>query len=325
MIGSEVDPVTNPKLEISGSRQFNAWLAQQGVSLAFTTYQTGKLFFIGLQADGRLSVFERTFNRAMGLWASPDTLYMSSLYQLWRFENALDRNQGQDGYDRLYVPQMGYTTGDIDVHDIAVDSNGRIVFVNTLFNLNGLAMEGDRPRYVTAVSQTDIVDGWRDRRHNGGCVIDVLSDEVILTGLAMPHSPRLYQDNLWLLNSGVGDFGYVDRERGVFEPITFCPGYMRGLAFSGDFAVVGLSKPRHNKTFSGLPLDDNLRAKDAEARCGLLVIDLRTGDIVHWLRLDGMVEELYDVVVLPGVQRPMALGFKTDEIRRVITIGSTPN
>jgi uncharacterized protein (TIGR03032 family) len=106
MIGSEVDPVTNPKLEISGSRQFNAWLAQQGVSLAFTTYQTGKLFFIGLQADGRLSVFERTFNRAMGLWASPDTLYMSSLYQLWRFENALDRNQGQDGYDRLYVPQM---------------------------------------------------------------------------------------------------------------------------------------------------------------------------------------------------------------------------
>jgi hypothetical protein len=38
-----------------------------------------------------------------------------------------------------------------------------------------------------------------------------------------------------------------------------------------------------------------------------------------------MVEELYDVVVLPGVQRPMALGFKTDEIRRVITIGSTPN
>lgn len=354
MIGSEVDPVTNPKLEISGSRQFNAWLAQQGVSLAFTTYQTGKLFFIGLQPDGRLSVFERTFNRAMGLWASPDTLYMSSLYQLWRFENALDRNQVQDGYDRLYVPQMGYTTGDIDVHDIAVDSNGRIVFVNTLFNclatvsdrysfvplwkppfisklaaedrchLNGLAMEGDRPRYVTAVSQTDVVDGWRDRRHNGGCVIDVLSDEVILTGLAMPHSPRLYQDKLWLLNSGVGDFGYVDRERGVFEPITFCPGYMRGLAFSGDFAVVGLSKPRHNKTFSGLPLDDNLRAKDAEARCGLLVIDLRTGDIVHWLRLDGMVEELYDVVVLPGVQRPMALGFKTDEIRRVITIGSTP-
>ncbi len=353
MIGSEVDSTTPPTLEITSSRQFNAWLAQQGVSLAFTTYQTGKLFLIGLQSDGRLSVFERTFNRAMGLWASSDSLYMSSLYQLWRFENALDHSQVQNGYDRLYVPQIGYTTGDIDVHDIALDSNGRVVFVNTLFNclatvsdrysfiplwkppfisklaaedrchLNGLAMEDGHPHYVTAVSQTDIVDGWRDRRKNGGCIIDVVSDEVILKGLSMPHSPRLYQGKLWLLNSGVGDFGYVDRERGVFEPITFCPGYMRGLAFINDFAVIGLSKPRHNKTFSGLPLDDNLRAKDAEARCGLQVIDLRTGDIVHWLRLDGIVEELYDVVVLPGVHRPMALGFKTDEIRRIITIGST--
>jgi uncharacterized protein (TIGR03032 family) len=183
-------------------------------------------------------------------------------------------------------------------------------------------MEDGHPRYVTAVSQTDIVDGWRDRRHNGGCVIDVQTDTVILSGLAMPHSPRLYQGKLWLLNSGVGDFGYVDRERGVFKPVTFCPGYMRGLTFSGDFAVVGLSKPRHNKTFSGLPLDDNLRAKDAEARCGLQVIDLRTGDIVHWLRIEGIVQELYDVAVLPGVHRPMALGFKTDEIRRILTIGS---
>ena len=122
-----------------------------------------------------------------------------------------------------------------------------------------------------------------------------------------------------------GDFGYVDRERAVFESVTFCPGYIRGLAFSGDFAVVGLSKPRQNKTFSGLPLDDNLRARNAEARCGLQVIDLRTGDIVHWLRIEGIVHELYDVAVLPGVHRPMALGFKTDEIRRVLTIGSTPN
>ena len=137
----------------------------------------------------------------------------------------------------------------------------------------------------------------------------------------MPHSPRLYRDKLWLLNSGVGDFGYVDRERGAFEPVTFCPGYLRGLAFSGDFAVVGLSKPRNNKTFSGLPLDEKLRAVDAEARSGLQVIDLRTGDIVHWLRIEGMVEELYDVVVLPGVRRPMSLGFKTDEIHRILTLG----
>jgi hypothetical protein len=51
------------------------------------------------------------------------------------------------------------------------------------------------------------------------------------------------------------------------------------------------------------------------------VIDLRTGDVVHWIRMEGVVTELYDVVSLPSVIRPQALGFKTDEIRRVLRVG----
>jgi len=342
---------SEPKLEITGSRQFTAWLAEQRISLAFTIYQTGKLFLIGLRPDGRLSVFERTFNRCMGLWADGQTLWMSSLYQLWRFENALAPGQQANGYDRLYVPQMGYTTGDLDLHDLVVDAQGRVVFVNTLFgclathseresfvplwqppflsklaaedrcHLNGLAIDHGKPRYVTAVSQSDVPDGWRDRRDDGGCVIDVTSNEIVCTGLSMPHSPRVYRDKLYLLDSGTGFLGTVDLDKNTFEPITFCPGYMRGLAFVGDYAIVGLSKPRENKTFSGLKLDENLTKRDAEARCGLYVIDLRTGDIVHWLRIEGIVSELYDVVCLPSVTRPMALGFKSDEIRRMISVG----
>ncbi len=341
----------DPKLELMGSRQFSAWMAEQRASLAFTTYQTGKLFMIGLQPDGRLSIFERTFNRCMGLWASQQTLFMSSLYQLWRFENALAEGQLHNGYDRLYVPQVGYTTGDLDIHDVAVDENGQIIFVNTLFgclatvdhrhsfvplwrppfisrlaaedrcHLNGLAMVEGRPKYVTAVSQTDVADGWRDRRRDGGCVIDVDSNKVVVEGLSMPHSPRWYKGRLWLLDSGTGYFGALDSKKNTFERIAFCPGYIRGLAFAGDYAVVGLLKPRENKTFTGLELDDNLTEKGVEARCALQVIDLCSGDVVHWLRIDGIVEELYDVVTLSGVVRPMALGFKTDEIRRVITVG----
>lgn len=343
---------STPSLEITSSRQFSAWLAEQKSSLAFTTYQVGKVFFIGLQPTGKLSVFERNFDRCMGLWADGSRLYLSSLYQLWRFENALEPGQLHNGYDCMYVPQVGYVTGDLDVHDLVVDVSDKVIFVNTLFNclatvsekysfiplwqppfisklaaedrchLNGLAMREGKPSYVTVVSQSDVVDGWRDRRQDGGCLIDINSNEVLLRGLTMPHSPRWYQGKLWLLNSGAGYFGYADLERGVFEPVTFCPGYLRGCAFVGNFAIVGTSKARGNKTFSGLALDENLRSRDAEPRCGLLVIDLRTGDIVHWLRIEGIVEELYDVVVLPGVQRPMAVGLKTDEIRRIVTIGS---
>lgn len=101
---------------------------------------------------------------------------------------------------------------------------------------------------------------------NGGCVIDVVSNEIVVSGLSMPHSPRLDRNQLWLLNSGTGYFGTVDVKSGTFTPITFCPGYLRGLAFWSDYAVVGLSKIRGNKTFSGLALDENLAALDVESR-----------------------------------------------------------
>jgi uncharacterized protein (TIGR03032 family) len=108
-------------------------------------------------------------------------------------------------------------------------------------------------------------------------------------------------------------------EKGKFEPVTFCPGYLRGLTFWGDYAIVGLSKPRE-RTFSGLELDERLVAKDTEPRCGLMVINLKSGDIAEWLRLEGKITELYDVQVLPEVKQPMALGFQTDEISRIITL-----
>jgi uncharacterized protein (TIGR03032 family) len=358
-----------PWLQVQGSRHFLDWLAELRVSLAFTTYQTGKLFFVGSKQDGGLAVFERTFNHAMGLWASADarTLWLSSKFQLWRFEQAPAAVvpyrpapvEGDDagipawverGYDVAYVPRVGYTTGDVDVHDVAVDADGRVIFVVTLFgclatlserasfqplwrppfvsalvpedrcHLNGLAIREGRPAFVTAVADCDVADGWRDRRQDGGCVVDVASGEIVARGLSMPHSPRWYRDRLWLVNSGTGEFGFVDLVSGRFEPIAFCPGYLRGLAFVGDYAVVTLSKPRH-VTFHGLPLDDELQKRGAEPQCALQVIDLRNGTVAHWLRLDGsLVTELYDVVVLPGVRQPMALGFKTNEIERVLLV-----
>src|SRR5438093_806380 len=137
---------SEPWLEVTCSRRFTEWMAGQGVSLACTTYQTGKLFLLGRQPGGQLAVFERTFNRCMGLWADGQTLWMNSLYQLWRFENLLPPGQFHQGHDRLYVPMVGHTTGDLDVHDIAVEASGRVVFVNTKFGC--LATLGDRASFT---------------------------------------------------------------------------------------------------------------------------------------------------------------------------------
>ena len=230
------DVKTEHWVEVTGSPQLSSWLAEQRVSLAFTTYQTGKLFLLGRHPEGRLAVFERTFNRAMGLWADGQTIWLSTLYQLWRLENLLQPGELYQGHDRLYVPKMASTTGDVDIHDVAVDSTGQPVFVATGFgciatiaerasftplwrppflsklaaedrcHLNGVALAEDRPRYATAVSTSDVVDGWRDRRRDGGVVLEIPEGRVIASGLSMPHSPRLYRGRLWLHNSGTGHF-----------------------------------------------------------------------------------------------------------------------
>ncbi len=343
--------MTQNKLEFNGSRQFCSWLIEHNISLSFSTYQAGKLFFIGMQDEVKMSVFERTFARCMGIGLDPKTmsLWVANLYQLWRFENALKPGQSHQGFDRVYVPQVGYTTGDVDAHDVAIDDEG-VIFVNTLFSclarpsdqysfepiwqpphisklaaedrchLNGLATKDGQAAYVTCVSQTDVNEGWREHRQKGGVVIDVQKNDVVADGLSMPHSPRWYNGKLWVLNSGEGEFGYIDLTSGRFEPVAFCPGYLRGMSFHGDYAVVGLSKPRGNKTFEGLKLHEKLEDKKVQPRCALQVINLTTGDVVHELRIEGVVEELYDVCVLPGTRRPMAIGFMNEEIRRVLSL-----
>lgn len=339
-----------PKLELDASRNFIRWLQEQRVSLAFTTYQAGKLFLIGLNAEGKLSVFERTFERAMGLCARGRSLYLATLYQIWRFENMLESGQHYQGYDALYVPQMSCVTGDVDVHDLVVDSQEQVYFANTLFSciaetspthsfrpvwkpkfisklaaedrchLNGLAMRDGEPRYATAVSQTDVHEGWREHRREGGVVIDMTDDRIIAEGLSMPHSPRWHNEHLWLLDSGNGEFVKLNPETGNKEAVCFCPGYARGLAMQGNYAVLGLSKPRHNKTFTGLALNERLEEKKVSPRCGLQIVNLNTGDAEHTLSIEGIVEEIYDVVILPNIQTPMAIGLKNTEIQKMISI-----
>ena len=83
-----------------------------------------------------------------------------------------------------------------------------------------------------------------------------------------------------------------------------------------------MSKARDADSFGGLNIAEKLAAQKLTARCGLCIVDLRTGDVVHWMRIDGVDEELFDVAVLPGVKSPKMIGFKTDEIRRMISIGT---
>ncbi|MCF6329696.1 MAG: TIGR03032 family protein [Henriciella sp.] len=359
------DQAANPEeaksddVEFSVSGGLAATLAKLNISLAMTSYQSGLLYLIGRNKDGGINIHQTAMPKPMGLSTGErGDLTMTAGYQIMRMENILQPGQEiNHTFDACYVPRTVHLTGKLDAHDVGIDEQDRAVFVNTRFNclavpsarhsfemiwkpdfisglvdedrchLNGLAMRDGAPAFVTAVSRSDVADGWRDRRASGGIVIDVESEseQIVAEGLSMPHSPRWHDGRLWVLNSGTGFLGTVDLARGVFEPVCFCPGFARGMTIVGDYAVVGLSKPRDNKTFADLPLAANLQQRDTDARCGLHIVDLHTGDAVHWLRIEGVVAELYDVVALPGVRRPMAIGFVTDEIRRMLTVEDSPS
>ncbi|GAB2513918.1 TIGR03032 family protein [Microbulbifer agarilyticus] len=333
----------------SCSANLASWMRQNQLSVAFTSYQSGRVYMVGAEPTGKLSFHERIFQRAMGIVGNQKRIYMGGLYQVWRFENVLQPGQVANKiFDACYVPRNAQFTGEVDIHELGIQKDGKVIFVNTKYNclaelslthsfkaiwkppfisklapedrchLNGLAMVDGKPKYVTAVCKSDTIDGWRERRDNGGVIIDVETNEVVCEGLSMPHSPRWANGKLWVLNSGTGYLGTVDFENKKFVPHTFCPGFMRGLAIHGDYAIIGLSKPRYER-FEGLELDKNLSEKDSEAWCGVQFINLNSGNVEHWIRLDGPVTELFDLTVLPGVRCPMGIGQQSKENLTMVT------
>ncbi len=346
-------------IEYSVSPGLAARLARLNASFAFTSYQSNLLYLVGRNGQGGINIHQSALSKPMGLHLDQEGgLTLSGGFQIMRFQNVLNEDQRiNNQFDGCYVPRTVHVTGRLDAHDVGVEKSGRVLFVNTRFNciatvsdrhgfesvwqppfisglvdedrchLNGMAMEDGEARYVTAVSASDTIDGWRDRRSDGGIVMDVKQNRVICRGLSMPHSPRVHNGELWVLNSGTGELGvvvppadgYSDTiSEGHFEPRVFCPGFVRGLAFAGDYAFVGLSKPRY-KRFEGLALEQKLKDVDSDPWCGIQVIQLSTGTCVDWLRIDGQLAELYDLEVIPGVRAPMAVPPDSREAAQLIT------
>lgn len=232
-------------------------------------------------------------------------------------------------HDACFLPRRSHTTGDVQIHEMAwVD--GQLWFANTAFSclstrsdsdsfdvrwmpwfvkellpgdcchLNGLATRNGNVRYVTALGETNEPGGWRKNKRDGGLLIDVQANEIIARGLSMPHSPRWYRDQLWLLESGNGTLGRVDLNRGTYEPIAELPGFTRGLSFLGPLALVGLSQVRESAVFSGIPLVERLE----ERTCGVWVLNIETGQTVGFVRFEDAVQEIFAVEVLLGARYP---------------------
>jgi uncharacterized protein (TIGR03032 family) len=337
-------------LDVAHSRHFPEWLAERRVAIALATGAAGRLVLVGRGIDGRLSVFHRRFDAAYSLYATGQTLLLATAFQIWRLENTVASATPAAGYDRLYVPRLAYTTGEVNPGDVAIAVDGTILFANSLFSciaataaehsftpiwrppfitrldasdrchLTGFALEQGLIRYVSMAAASDEPSGWTKQIADGGLVIDASTDETVTRGLALPLNPRLHEGRLWLNEAASGMFGFVHPEDGAFEEVAFCPGWLAGLEFVDGYAIVATSRTRQGRAPGGLPLEKNLAEAQAVAQTALCVVELGSGEIAHWLRFDGL-PELRDLAVLRNTLQPAALGVLGQDIRRILSIG----
>ncbi|HLN28088.1 MAG TPA: TIGR03032 family protein [Gemmataceae bacterium] len=313
---------------------FPELLDQIGISLVVTTYQAGKVVL--LRADGGLlNTHFRDLPAPMGVALRGNRLAIGGPWSIWEFHNvpAVARKIEPVGrHDACFLPRLLHVTGNVQIHEMAWVGD-ELWFVNTRFSclctrdlehsfvprwrppfitalapedrchLNGLGLVDGQPRYVTALGLTDTAGGWRENKKDGGLLLGLPAGEVVTRGLSMPHSPRWYDNRLWLLESGQGGLGVVDLPSGKYEAVAQLPGFTRGLDFHGPLAFVGLSQVRETAVFSGIPITEPAR----ERNCGVWVVDLRSGQTIAFVRFEDQLQEIFGVQVLPGIRYPELL------------------
>ncbi len=317
------------------TQTFPAILKSLGITLVVSTYQSGRLIFIRAETQSQLNTHFRMFKSPMGVAIGNGRMAIGTEREVWDYRNmpaVSERLEPPGKHDACFIPRKVHVTGDIRIHEIGYAA-GELWIVNTKFSalcsidadssfvprwrpmfitqlaaedrchLNGMAIIDDRVRFVTALGATNEAGGWREKKATGGLMLDVDSGELVLRGLSMPHSPRLYDGRFYILESGKGTLATADLKTGRVETIIELPGFTRGLAFAGPFAFIGLSQVRESNIFGGIPLTERV----AERECGVYAIDLRNGRIAAFLRFEGDVREIFDVQVLHNVHYPELL------------------
>lgn len=312
-------------------------LAALGCSVLLSTYQAGRVVSIGSH-HGELRVGFSYFDQAMGLTRMPSGIAVGSREGIWQLpanREIASHISPEDHYDIALLARSYHSTGVLMGHDLAW-GDSKLWLVNTLFNclatietpwsfvpqwrppfirstrqgdcchLNGMAIEvaSAKPVWATSLSDTDIENGWRDKKVTGGCLLHVHSGETLAQGLCMPHSPRLYNSELYLLESGKGSLCRVDRQSGYIQTLACLPGFTRGLDFVNGYAFVGLSQIREASVFGGLPIQEN----NTDLICGLGIIRLQDAALVSQIVFHSGIEEIFAVCVLPGYLNPVVVG-----------------
>ncbi len=328
-------------------------LTQLKCTLALSTYQAGKLVFLSAKDENTLVQLPRNFLKPMGIaeHATKDKLAVACKDEVVVFANSPDLAhhypKQPKKYDALYMPRCTYHTAGLDIHDLRYGGD-KLYAVNTLFSciveldddynfrpywqppfidklvsedrchLNGMAMRDGKPIYASAFNTGNTPRSWKENITTTGVIMDMESNEQVARGLAMPHSPRIFNEQLFVLLSATGELVRVDIANGKYDPVCKIGGFVRGMSICEDYLFVGINKLRKNSsTFAKLPF------ADAADKAGIVIVHLPTGSIAGQIIYRSSVDEIYDVHVLKNKLRPNILNTMTDDHKMGVMIPDT--
>ncbi|SNS80704.1 TIGR03032 family protein [Ekhidna lutea] len=317
------------------SKSFAQILFALKSSLVLSTYQTGKVVMFSPKSEEKLIQLPRNFRKPMGVASHGKHLAVACIDEIiltHRSQNAAKTYPNKpDTYDAIYLPRSTHYTGVVDTHDICYGKEGlwavitqfsciaqldsrfsflprwKPKFISEIMpgdrcHLNGMTLKDGVPKYVTALGKSDKPGGWRDHKLDGGILMDVDTNETLIDGLAMPHSPRLIGDEIYYLQSALGELWKYHIPTKTNKRICEVPGFARGMSFYQNFLFIGLSKIREDsKDFGKMPV----ASKNPIA--GVAIVNLMTKQVEGLLEYKDAVKELYDVHILPGIMRPNIL------------------
>jgi uncharacterized protein (TIGR03032 family) len=320
------------------SKEFPEIIKKLNVVVGFTTIDANKVVFLRIDEKNNVVQFLRNSDHPMGMSLKKDQLALAtrSELQIFKTNQELAKNfpEHKGQFDKVFLPKITYHCGNIDLHDL-VHTNSNIIGVSSAYSclvefsseysyvpvwkpnfidelvhedrchLNGVACENGEIQFVTALGKTNQKEGWRKNIVNGGIVIDYKTNEIVIEGLSVPHSPIISGNHLFVALSGTGEIMKYNLETKHASVIANLSGYIRGMQIFDDYLFVGLSKLR-NKSSNAFDIPISKK----QLACGISILSKHTGELLAELRYEKDINEIYSIQIFP--QTDSAILFTKD-------------
>jgi hypothetical protein len=242
----------------------------------------------GLNVNNSINKFSVSYKNTTDIYSNITGKKITSYY--YNDDTVHQNVLNNDSSVILTKPWQGYlckhSQNGEDVYFNLKDSSDKIIKVG----FNGICTDSNFIMYATIVGTGSTSEELALSRNNfGGALIDVNSNSIIVNNLLLPHSPIIINNNIYFLNSGLGQLCKLTNNSQNYEVIGSYNKFVRGICQLDDTHVaIGVSQGRWGSAIPNTTFDSLTQP-------GIMVVDITTGNELEFESLD--VREIFDLAI----------------------------